>query len=107
MDYGLRLGQSRLRHLRREWRHRFHPNLEMSNQRLTMNAHHHFNYIELPSTDNTAMKAFYGKVFGWTFQDWGETYVAIHGAGVEGGFDQASDEVAKYYRDFLNQVKRA
>ena len=37
------------------------------------------------------MKAFYGKVFGWTFQDWGETYVAIHGAGVEGGFDQASD----------------
>jgi len=36
------------------------------------------------------MKAFYGEVFGWTFQDWGETYVAIHGSGVEGGFDQAS-----------------
>ena len=37
------------------------------------------------------MKAFYGKAFGWTFQDWGETYVAIHGAGVEGGFDQTSN----------------
>ena len=56
-----------------------------------MNAHHHFHYIELPSTDNKAMKAFYGKAFDWTFQDWGDTYVAIHGAGVEGGFDQASD----------------
>lgn len=52
---------------------------------------HSFHYIELPSTDNAAMKAFYGAVFGWTFQDWGETYVAIHGAGVEGGFDAASE----------------
>lgn len=55
------------------------------------NQHHGFNYIELPATDLSAMKAFYGGVFGWTFQDWGDIYVAIHGAGVEGGFD-ASDE---------------
>ena len=55
-----------------------------------MTTHHHFNYIELPSTDNGAMKAFYGAVFGWTFQDWGETYVAIQGSGVEGGFDADS-----------------
>lgn len=54
--------------------------------------HHHFNYIELPATDLVAMKAFYGGAFGWTFQDWGETYAAIHGAGVEGGFDGASAE---------------
>lgn len=52
-----------------------------------MNSHHHFNYIELPSLDNGAMKAFYGAAFGWSFQDWGESYVAVHGAGVEGGFD--------------------
>lgn len=37
------------------------------------------------------MKAFYGGVFGWTFEDFGPTYVAIHGAGVEGGFDADSD----------------
>jgi len=55
------------------------------------NQHHGFNYIELPSTANAAMKSFYGAVFGWAFQDWGDTYVAIHGSGVEGGFDQASD----------------
>lgn len=53
--------------------------------------HHGFHYIELPSKNNAAMKTFYGAVFGWTFQDWGETYVAIHGAGMEGGFDAASD----------------
>ena len=52
-----------------------------------MNTHHHFNYIELPSTDNDAMKTFYGAVFGWTFEDWGQSYVAIHGSGIDGGFD--------------------
>lgn len=38
------------------------------------------------------MKTFYGGVFGWTFEDFGPTYVAIHGAGVEGGFDADSDK---------------
>jgi predicted enzyme related to lactoylglutathione lyase len=52
-----------------------------------MTKHHQFNYIELPATDLVAMKEFYGAAFGWTFQDWGETYVAIHGAGVDGGMD--------------------
>ncbi len=54
--------------------------------------HHSFHYIELPSTDNGAMKAFYGGVFGWTFEDYGQSYVAIHGAGLEGGFDADSDK---------------
>jgi len=38
------------------------------------------------------MKAFYGSVFGWTFEDYGPHYVAIHGAGIEGGFDAATDK---------------
>ena len=38
------------------------------------------------------MKAFYGGVFGWTFEDYGPSYVAIHGAGVEGGFDADTDK---------------
>ncbi|MEM6833116.1 MAG: VOC family protein [Sphingomonadales bacterium] len=49
-------------------------------------AHHSINYVELPSTNLAATKAFYGAVFGWTFQDWGPTYISIHGAGVDGGF---------------------
>ena len=57
-----------------------------------MTGHHSIHYVELPSADNTAMKSFYGGVFGWTFEDFGPSYVAIHGAGVEGGFDAASDK---------------
>jgi len=58
---------------------------------MSKSTHHSFNYIELPATDLKPMKAFYGAAFDWTFQDWGETYVAIHGAGVDGGFDADSD----------------
>lgn len=80
-----------------------------------MNAHHHFNYIELPATDLTAMKLFYGNAFGWTFVDWGDAYVAIQGAGVEGGFDanagqrKPSDQGALVilYSDDLTASQRA
>lgn len=37
------------------------------------------------------MKQFYGKAFGWTFVDYGPTYAAIEGAGVDGGFDAESE----------------
>jgi len=57
------------------------------------NKHHGINYIELPASDLAAMKAFYGSAFGWTFRDWGQTYVAFHGAGLEGGFDASPDAV--------------
>lgn len=49
--------------------------------------HHSINYIELPSKDLKATKEFYNKVFGWEFQDWGETYVSFSGAEVDGGFE--------------------
>lgn len=56
-----------------------------------MSNHHHFNYIELPSTDLVKTKEFYGSTFGWTFKDWGDAYVEIQQAGVEGGFALASE----------------
>lgn len=52
-----------------------------------MSDHHHFNYIELPATDIAAMKAFYSAVFGWDYVDYGPSYAAITGAGMDGGFD--------------------
>lgn len=45
------------------------------------------NYIELPLRDADRTKAFYGGVFGWTFQDWGPEYLSFHGAGIDGGFN--------------------
>jgi len=56
-----------------------------------MSKHHHFNYIELPTTDMAAMKAFYTAVFGWSYVDYGPSYAAITGAGVDGGFDANTD----------------
>lgn len=43
-------------------------------------------YLELPSTEVAALKTFYGQLFGWTFQDYGDDYAAIEGAGLDGGF---------------------
>ncbi|MEM6648936.1 MAG: VOC family protein, partial [Pseudomonadota bacterium] len=53
------------------------------------NSHHHINYIEFTAPDLAAMRAFYGKAFGWTFKEWAPTYVSFHGAGIEGGFEQS------------------
>ncbi|MEO0413270.1 MAG: VOC family protein [Pseudomonadota bacterium] len=50
------------------------------------NNHHKIHYVELPMVDIAATKAFYSAVFGWTFQDWGPTYISFHGAGLDGGF---------------------
>ena len=52
-----------------------------------MSEHHHINYIELPTTDMAAMKAFYTDVFGWSYKDYGPQYADIIGAGIDGGFD--------------------
>lgn len=48
-------------------------------------------YIELPANSTDEMKAFYGSLFGWSFQDWGGDYTAFSESGVDGGF-HAGDE---------------
>ncbi|GGX60075.1 glyoxalase [Litorimonas cladophorae] len=58
--------------------------------------HHKLHYIELPAVSVTAMKTFYGNVFGWTFTDYGPGYAAFHGAGVEGGFDESREYIAPH-----------
>jgi len=49
------------------------------------------NYIELPVTDIVASKAFYASAFGWSYVDYGPTYAAFEGAGIDGGLDAESD----------------
>lgn len=50
--------------------------------------HHKVNYIEFSTTSIAKTKAFYSKVFGWEFQDWGEDYVSFssNSGGIDGGF---------------------
>lgn len=51
-----------------------------------MNEHEKINYAEFPCRDFAATKKFFGAVFGWTFTDYGEEYMAFSNAGLEGGF---------------------
>ncbi|MCV0424951.1 MAG: VOC family protein [Roseibium sp.] len=49
------------------------------------------NYIEFPLKNADRTKAFYTRVFHWSFQDWGDKYISFTGAGVEGGFNGEAD----------------
>lgn len=51
-----------------------------------MPQHEKIDYVEFPASDLDATKAFFGKVFGWSFQDYGPEYTAFSNAGLEGGF---------------------
>ena len=51
-----------------------------------MNLHEKINYVELPSKDLAATKAFFESVFGWSFVDYGPEYTAFENQGLDGGF---------------------
>ncbi|HEV2364224.1 MAG TPA: VOC family protein [Caulobacteraceae bacterium] len=44
-------------------------------------------HVEFPAGDLTAVKQFYRAAFGWSFTDYGPSYVAFGDAGLDGGFD--------------------
>ena len=48
---------------------------------------HRFGHIEIPTTNLKKSKKFFGKIFGWTFTDYGPDYVAFDSAGRTGGFN--------------------
>jgi predicted enzyme related to lactoylglutathione lyase len=48
-------------------------------------------YVELPATSTAEMKAFYGDLFGWSFQDWGTDYTAFSESGLDGGFHAGNE----------------
>ena len=51
-----------------------------------MGKHEKINYVEFPSTDIEATKAFFSAVFGWEFTDYGPEYTAFSNQGIDGGF---------------------
>ncbi|MBK9155090.1 MAG: VOC family protein [Chloracidobacterium sp.] len=54
-----------------------------------MPEHEKINYVEFPSRDLSATKAFFEKAFGWSFVDYGPTYASFSGEGLDGGFYEA------------------
>lgn len=61
-----------------------------------MPSHEKLDYLEFPTRDPAASKAFFSAVFGWTFTDYGPNYVSFARteAGMDGGFFRA-DTVAR------------
>ncbi|QDT44097.1 Glyoxalase-like domain protein [Gimesia alba] len=54
-----------------------------------MPAHEKINYVEFPSNDLAATKAFFEAAFGWSFTDYGPEYTAFSNEGLDGGFFKA------------------
>jgi predicted enzyme related to lactoylglutathione lyase len=60
-----------------------------------MNNHEKINYIEFPAKYMEITKDFFGKVFAWSFTDYGPDYASFSNAGIDGGFYKA-DLAASY-----------
>ena len=54
-----------------------------------MEKHHKINYLEIPAKDLIKTKAFFTKVFGWSFIDFGPEYCSFVSEGIDGGFFQS------------------
>ncbi len=59
-----------------------------------MSTHEKIDYVEFPSRDLDATRAFFGSVFGWSFVDYGEDYTAFSNQGLDGGFFRADQEAS-------------
>ena len=54
--------------------------------------HEKINYVEFPSKDIPATKAFFEQAFGWSFVDYGPEYTAFSNEGVDGGFFKSEQQ---------------
>ena len=54
-----------------------------------MSKNEKINYVEFPARDIPATKAFFEKVFAWSFTDYGDAYTAFENEGIDGGFFQS------------------
>jgi len=54
-------------------------------------------YLEMPSTNLSATKDFFSRLFGWSFQDYGPEYSAFDDGRMTGGFfaSEVTSTVAK------------
>ncbi len=59
-----------------------------------MHQHHRINYLELPARDLQQSQAFFSRVFGWSFIDYGPDYCSFTGAGIDGGFYRSEMQVS-------------
>ncbi|WP_394133170.1 VOC family protein [Shewanella maritima] len=56
-----------------------------------MTQHNSINYLEIPVKNIERTKAFFNRVFGWRFQDYGPEYTCFLDVGIDGGFYTAKE----------------
>ena len=59
-----------------------------------MNTENHINYVEFPASDFATVKTFYGKLFNWEFEHYGEEYLAFNDGRMDGGFYKSEKKAA-------------
>lgn len=69
------------------------------------------NYIEFASTNIVASRTFFEKAFGWSFTDYGPSYIGFNEAGIDGGIAAAEKAAPPplviLYADDLDAVEAA
>lgn len=55
-----------------------------------MRAENRIDYVEIPVTDIKAAREFFGALFGWTFEEWGDEYTSFNDGRLDGGFRLAA-----------------
>lgn len=74
------------------------------------NKDNQINYIEFRAINLEKIKTFYNKAFGWSFTDYGPSYIAFSESGLQGGFEITEDKIINgalvvlYHKD-LNLIK--
>jgi len=53
----------------------------------------HINYVEFKAHNLEQIKEFYTACFGWSFTDYGPTYIAFSDSGLSGGFETTDDKI--------------
>lgn len=56
-------------------------------------------YLEFPAVDVTATRAFYERVFGWKFTDYGPDYTSFEDGRIAGGFRGPEPDAPRPTRD--------
>jgi len=51
-----------------------------------MSVEKQIDYIEIPVTDPAAARDFFAKLFGWSFQEFGDDYISFNDGNLNGGF---------------------
>jgi len=51
-----------------------------------MRAEQQIDYVEIPVTDPAGARDFFGALFGWSFEAWGDDYISFKDGRLDGGF---------------------